>query len=201
MLSGVSHHMKRFFCFFALSGVLLGLAPVSRAQDGNRLKDMQQRLNLTDAQAEQVKAIFEENVSKMKAVKDDASLSDAQKRDQLKELSTARREQLAEILTPEQKAKAGEEMKRQQGGGFRTLDAQQRLEALKGKLGLSEAQVEKLKPILAEEALAMKALKEDSNMLPEAKRETMKQSLERISAELTPEQAEKFKEEVLSRKK
>jgi len=81
------------------------------------------------------------------------------------------------------------------------MDAQQRLEALKEKLGLSEAQVEKLKPILAEEALAMKALKEDSNMLPEAKRETMKQSLERISAELTPEQAEKFKEEVLNRKK
>ena len=81
------------------------------------------------------------------------------------------------------------------------MDAQQRIEALKEKLGLSEAQVEKLKPILAEEALAMKALREDSNMLPEAKRETMKQSLERISAELTPEQAEKFKEEVLNRKK
>ena len=194
--------MKHFFCFFVFSGVLLGLAPGSRAQDGgNRIKDMQQRLNLTDAQAEQVKGIFEENFSKMKAVKDDASLTDVQKRDQLKELSAARRDKLAEILTPEQKAKAGEETKRQQGGGFRGMDAQQRLEALKEKLGLSEAQVEKLKPILAEEALAMKALKEDSNMLPEAKRETMKQSLERISAELTPEQAEKFKEEVLNRKK
>ena len=181
--------------------MLYGLSSVSWAQDGKRLKEMQQRLDLSEAQAEQVRAIFEENLSKMKAVKDDASLSEDQKREQLKELSAARREKLAEILTPEQKAKAAEETKRNPGGGFRGMDAQQRLEALKEKLGLSEAQVEKLKPILAEEALAMKAMKEDANMLPEARRETLKQSMERISAELTPEQAEKFKEEFLNRKK
>jgi hypothetical protein len=72
---------------------------------------------------------------------------------------------------------------------------------MKEKLGLSDAQVEKLKPILTEEGPKIKAIREDSSASPEAKQEAVKQSMERIAAELTPEQLEKFKAEAQSRKK
>ena len=166
------------------------------------MQEMRQRLGLSDAQVDQLNALFEVDGPKMKGVREDASLSDTQKREQLKSLSDARREKIAAILTPEQRAKAAEEIQRRGGGpDGPQADGPRRLQALKEKLGLSDAQVEKLKPILSEEGPKMKAIREDSNTSPEAKREAAKQSMERIAAELTPEQLEKFKAEAQARKK
>lgn len=194
--------MKSRIALLALTTLFVGLAPLAQAQDANRMQEMRQRLGLSDAQVEQLTALFDADGPKMKGLREDASLSDTQKREQLKGLSDARREKIAAILTPEQRAKAAEEIKRR-GGGPDSPQAEglRRLQAMKEKLGLSDAQVEKLKPILTEEGPKMKALREDSSTSPEEKREAAKHSMERIAAELTPEQLEKFKAEVQARKK
>jgi len=194
--------MKSRIALLALTTLFVGLAPLAQAQDANRMQEMRQRLGLSDAQVEQLTALFDADGPKMKGLREDASLSATQKREQLKGLSDARREKIAAILTPEQRAKAAEEIKRR-GGGPDSPQAEglRRLQAIKEKLGLSDAQVEKLKPILTEEGPKMKALREDSSTSPEEKREAAKQSMERIAAELTPEQLEKFKAEVQARKK
>ena len=171
-------------------------------QDAGRMQEMRQRLGLSDAQVDQLNALFEADGPKMKGLREDASLSDAQKREQLKSLSDVRREKIAAILTPEQRAKAAEEIKRRGGGpDGNQADGLRRLQAMKEKLGLSDAQVEKLKPILTEEGPKIKAIREDSSASPEAKQEAVKQSMQRIAAELTPEQLEKFKAEAQARKK
>ena len=56
------------------------------------MQEMRQRLGLSDAQVDQLNALFEVDGPKMKGVREDASLSDTQKREQLKSLSDARRE-------------------------------------------------------------------------------------------------------------
>jgi len=200
------NNMNSRLSLFAFASLFLAATPLVRAQapvpDAGRMQEMRQRLGLSDAQVDQLNALFEADGPKMKDLRSDASLSDAQKREQLKALSDARREKIAAILTPEQRAKAAEEIKRRGGGpDGPQADGLRRLQAMKEKLGLSDAQVEKLKPILTEEGPKIKAIREDSSASPEAKQEAVKQSMERIAAELTPEQLEKFKAEAQSRKK
>ena len=198
--------MNSRFSLFAIASLFLGAVPLVQAQappqDAGRMQEMRQRLGLSDAQVDQLNALFEADGPKMKGLREDASLSDAQKREQLKSLSDVRREKIAAILTPEQRAKAAEEIKRRGGGpDGNQADGLRRLQAMKEKLGLSDAQVEKLKPILTEEGPKIKAIREDSSASPEAKQEAVKQSMQRIAAELTPEQLEKFKAEAQARKK
>ena len=200
------NNMNSRLSLFAFASLFLAATPLVRAQapvpDAGRMQEMRQRLGLSDAQVDQLNALFEADGPKMKGLREDASLSDAQKREQLKALSDARREKIAAILTPEQRAKAAEEIKRRGGGpDGPQADGLRRLQAMKEKLGLSDAQVEKLKPILTEEGPKIKAIREDSSASPEAKKEAVKQSMERIAAELTPEQLEKFKAEAQARKK
>ena len=72
-----------------------------------------------------------------------------------------------------------------------------RLKALTEKLGLTEDQVAKIKPILKDEMEAMKALKSDASTdkkaLREKRMEIAKSHAEQILAILTPEQQAKFK--------
>lgn len=72
-----------------------------------------------------------------------------------------------------------------------------RLAMMKEALGLTPEQVEKLKPIFAKDMEKFKALREDTALTPEAKREKMRAifegSREEVKAVLTPEQAEKWK--------
>jgi len=200
--------MKSTLSLFLSSTLVLGTASatIAQAQDDGRLQQMREHLGLSEEQVTKLKAVFDEDAPKMKALRDDATLSEAQKRDQMKELSAARREKIGAILTPDQKAKFAEELKKrggERGGGpgQPPPDGGRRFDELKDKLGLSAAQVEKLKPIMAEEGPKMRALRDDPNATPESKREAMKQSMDRITAELTPEQVEKFKEDMRNRKK
>jgi hypothetical protein len=54
---------------------------------------------------------------------------------------------------------------------------------------------------LAEEAPKLKALRDDKNLSPEEKRAAFNASFERVSAELTPPQREKMREEMRARRK
>ncbi|MFT4093136.1 MAG: hypothetical protein QM640_05815 [Niabella sp.] len=73
---------------------------------------MYEDLNLTQEQKDKIKAIEDENRPKLQAIRQDASLSDDDKRSKSMELRKAQKEKIDEILTPEQKTKLDEKMKK-----------------------------------------------------------------------------------------
>ncbi len=81
--------------------------------------------------------------------------------------------------------------------GARGGSPEQRLAELTKKLDLTDDQVAKIKPILKDEAEALKALKEDTSVDKEAKRPKMmeirKSHQDQILAILTPDQQAKLK--------
>lgn len=66
---------------------------------------MQTSLNLTPEQSEQVKAILDEQVPALVALRGDESLSQEARREKMQSIRQNTSEELAKVLTPEQKAK------------------------------------------------------------------------------------------------
>lgn len=74
-------------------------------------KDMYKDLNLTADQENELKALNEDNRMQMDAIKNDAALTDEQRKAKMMELKKAKKEKMQAILTPEQKAKWEEKRK------------------------------------------------------------------------------------------
>jgi Spy/CpxP family protein refolding chaperone len=73
-----------------------------RQDKGNRMERMKKELNLTDDQTAAVEKNLGESLKKVKAVHDDKSLTDDQKKEQYKTLHKQQEENLKSILTPDQ---------------------------------------------------------------------------------------------------
>ena len=71
---------------------------------------MKERLGLSDDQSAKLSKNRAEMGEKMKAIRDNKSLSDEQKKEQVKELHKAQKESLKSILTEEQMKKMKEEL-------------------------------------------------------------------------------------------
>ncbi len=118
-------------CLLALGST----APVLRAEDsaapegkkehpkGNPGERMTKELGLTDAQAEQMKAIHEASREQLKALKEDTSLSKEDKKAAAVKIHEATKAKVDALLTPEQQAKFDkmregmkEHMKERRGG-------------------------------------------------------------------------------------
>lgn len=202
---------KRFVSAMLVGGLscIFGMAFALKAQNPatppspltpeGRLEAMRERLNLSEEQVEKLRPMVVEEAAKMNALKEDAALSDSQKKEQARALIGAFREKFGAVLSVEQKARLSEEMQRRALAGPPQDEVAQKLKAMKEKLGLSDEQVEKIRPVLIEEGPKLKALKEDKSISPEEKKETFKQSMERIAAILTPEQKEKMREQLQKR--
>ena len=75
---------------------------MAKVNAGARAERLKIKLNLTDAQSGQLTGMRTEMAAKIKAIHSDNSLSRQQKKEQVKTLVTAQKEQLKSILTPEQ---------------------------------------------------------------------------------------------------
>lgn len=95
-----------------------------RAQRGDRMQKMAEQLNLTEAQKNQIKPIFEESHTQSKAIRQNAQLTPEQKREQMKQIRKSTMEKVHAILTVEQREKMKE--MRKQGRGDRAGKRQQR---------------------------------------------------------------------------
>ena len=109
-----------FFAAFALAG-MLSLQPMARAAETSaaaqpaqdergaaireRMQAVAKELGLTDEQKQQLKPILQAEAEKLKALRDDQSLTRPEKLEKLKILREELLPQLKEILTPEQLAK------------------------------------------------------------------------------------------------
>ena len=68
-------------------------------------KEMTEKLGLSQDQQDKVKAIREKNQADIKAVRDDASLTEDQKREKIRELRMNSMKDIRAVLTPDQQAK------------------------------------------------------------------------------------------------
>lgn len=82
-----------------------------RKHGAQRLEQMKKDLNLTDDQVNALKKNHEEMGQKFKAIHDDKSLTDDQKKAQFKDLKKQEHESLKSILTPEQMQKLEQQHK------------------------------------------------------------------------------------------
>ena len=71
-------------------------------------RDFMKELNLTPDQQSQVKAILKANEPALKAIKENTTLTDAEKQEQMKALHVKSQTAIEALLTPEQKAKLAE---------------------------------------------------------------------------------------------
>jgi Spy/CpxP family protein refolding chaperone len=84
-----------------------------RGNPEERLARMKEHLKLTDEQAEKVKAIMEKGREEGRAIREDKSASDEDRRSKMKEFRKSQMEQIDAVLTPEQREKAKEMRKDQ----------------------------------------------------------------------------------------
>jgi protein CpxP len=70
-----------------------------------QLQMLSEKLNLTDDQKAKVKPILQDQMQQMKAVREDSSLSQEQKRAKMKSVHESLHDQINAVLTPEQQAK------------------------------------------------------------------------------------------------
>jgi len=163
-----------------------------------RLGAMRESLGITDQQWEKLQPLLKQEGDRVREIIADPTLSVEQKKEKAREATAAGRGQIQEILTPEQRLKLGEEMRKSQEGG--PGGPAQRLAELKEKLGLTEEQVTKLKPVLAEEGPKLRALRENQNLTPEQRKAAFEASFGRIAEGLNPSQVEKLREEMRPRR-
>jgi Spy/CpxP family protein refolding chaperone len=69
------------------------------------LQMLSEKLNLTDEQKAKLKPILQDQMQQMKAVREDSSLSEEQKRAKMKPIHESLHDQINAVLTPEQQAK------------------------------------------------------------------------------------------------
>ena len=91
---------------------------IHRDRVGERLEWLSRHLDLTDHQKGQLKPVLADEFKQMRAVGDDASLTQDQKREKMKQIHEASRPRVQAILTPEQQqkfARMKEEVKERRG--------------------------------------------------------------------------------------
>jgi len=137
--------------------------------------DLKKELGLTDEQGAKLKTVNQNFAQKMKALREDKSLSAEDKKAKFKALSTERSEEVKSILGPE-KFKALEEKRKarqHRPGNFGKKDGQPKKD-LKAELGLTDEQSAKLKAVNQNFAQKMKALREDQSLSAEDKKTKLK---------------------------
>lgn len=78
-----------------------------RPKPGDRLKQMREKLGLSDEQVTKIKAIFEAEAQEIRALrKDDNAPPSPEKREQMKGIREKYKAQVDAVLTPEQREKA-----------------------------------------------------------------------------------------------
>jgi Spy/CpxP family protein refolding chaperone len=151
-------------------------------------------LNLTDAQKQQIKSLNEEYRSKMKALRsnDNATVGDVKK--QAQALREEQHSRMQNILTAEQKAKMAELKDKRKAGGKEK--GAKHFEQMQKDLNLTADQSAKLKAQNEEFKTKAEAIKNNSSLSKEQKKEQFKSLMEQRKAStksiLTAEQLQKM---------
>lgn len=143
-----------------------------KMNDGKQKPDLKAELGLTDEQSAKLKTSNQNFAQKMKALRDDQSLSADDRKAKMKTLGAQRNEEVKSILGPE-KYKALEEKRKdrqQHPGKFRKGKEGQPKKDFKAELGLTDEQSAKLKASHQSFAQKMKTLREDKSLSADDKK-------------------------------
>lgn len=155
-----------------------------------------QKLNLTDAQKEQMKAQRENFRKQMDDLKKNENITVKEWKVRMENLRNEQKTKMESILTTEQKAQL-EKMKTERKA-IHEVDAKARMEKMKIHLGLTDDQAAKIEKNRKEVAEKMKAIRDNKSLSDEKKREEMKELMkkqkENMKSVLTEDQMKKMQE-------
>ena len=166
-----------------------------RKHHGAVHQQITEKLNLTDEQKQQFKAINEDFKSRMDELKK-SNLSGDEAKEKKQALLKERTEKVQALLTAEQK----QQMKafRKEGGNKGEMAGKNRREKMKSTLNLSDEQVAKMKAQRQEFKSKEEAIKNNESLTSDQKNEQLKSLREErknsFKSNLTPEQLKKMEE-------
>ena len=185
-----------FISGLMLAGTISAQTAPAAGQRGQAMRGearMFQGLDLTDDQRSKVQTILQGERSQIQALRSNTSLTDDQRKQQARQLRRTDHQQLLAILTPEQQAKM-KQLHQQRRGRQASFNAGRRFQAL----NLSEQQKAQMAPIFQSTRQQMQALRSDSSLTPEQKRERMKEirqnQMAQMKSILTPEQQQQMQQ-------
>lgn len=157
---------------------------------------MAKDLNLTEDQKAQLKKVHQEYGAKIKAIKDNDQLTQGDARKQIAALHEAQKAASDKVFTEAQKAKL-KDMQEQRRGRMKE-EAAANVARMQVRLGLTEAQVVKVKAEQAGMQSKMQALRNNKDLSKEQKKEQiqalMKAHKTNMASILTPEQQQKMQQ-------
>jgi Spy/CpxP family protein refolding chaperone len=171
-------------------------APQGKAghdRHGNHFQKMAQELNLSQQQQDQLKPMFEKQREQAKAIWQDNSLAQDQKKQKLQALHQDFQSQVNGVLTPAQQQQMAQMHKEHMTEGRQHFG-----ERMAQKLNLSQQQQDQLKPILEKQREQAKAIWQDNSLTQEQKKEKMqairKDTQAQLNTILTPEQQQQWQQ-------
>lgn len=152
------------------------------------------KLNLTDAQKQQMKQVNIDFRQQMQTLNKKEDITVKEQRQQRESIATARKDAMMNILTADQKAQLTS-IRKQSKQKHEEMTAK-RLDKMKTQLGLSDDQVAKIKANQAATQVKMKAIMDNKTADKATKREQLmalrKEIKDNIGSVLTPEQNAKM---------
>ena len=191
---------KRILIFMLSALMVTGMSwsqstesPATTAKAQRGAARIFQQLDLTADQRAKVQSILQSERSQVQALRSNTSLTNEQKKQQIRELRKTDHQQLLSVLTPEQQAKLKQLHSEHKGrsAGFRAGRGFQ-------ALNLTEQQKEQLKPVFQTTRQQMQALRSDTTLTAEQRREKMKEirqsEMTQMKSILTPEQQQQLQQ-------
>lgn len=157
---------------------------------------MAKQLNLSDQQKEQMKTLNDDFHKKLTEFKKNESMTVKDYKAGIRALRTEHRTQFESILTPQQKDQVAK-MKADRIGMAKT-NAAARVEKMKTRLGLTDAQANQLKDLRTGMAVKIRAIHADTSLNHEQKHEQVKSLVkgqkEQLKTILTPDQLKQLQD-------
>lgn len=174
-----------------------GSERVKKMAQANR--EMMKQLNLTDEQQRQIQDLRQGEMATVNKLRSDSGLTPEARRTRMKTIREEHAEKMKQILTPEQFNKM-QELRKQRKGAMKEQakkSAEARRELMK-QLNLSGEQQRQIRELRQGQMAAVKKLRSDAALSPEARRERIMSMRGEHAAKmkllLTPEQFTKLQE-------
>lgn len=146
-----------------------------------RLQQLAADLNLSDEQREKIQSILRDRLDQLRELRQDASLSQAEKVEKFKSMREDIAAEVRKLLSPDQIARLKEKPTHLLGAAQGPLEQLQ--EGLK-RLNLTEEQKEKLKPLYQEQLEKLRALRQDASLSLQEKLDKLKGMRQEVAPEL-----------------
>jgi Spy/CpxP family protein refolding chaperone len=172
-----------------------GHARWARGFEKAKMSVIANRLGLTAEQRTKLKAIHTQTAAAVQAIRANSALSAGQKQAQIASARQGAKAQMRAVLTDAQRGQLA--FLRSHPRRLNLMAARRlRMGVMANRLGLSPDQRAKIREIAAKTAAAVKPVRHDASLAPEAKRERVRQlvaaSRTEIRGVLTPEQQQRL---------